>query len=173
MLQHRPEWHCTIFIEISVLGYTMQERIKQKTFYQLQPALPKALLTLSQAAKESGLEGNIMHLVRIRVSQLNGCGFCLHMHHAEARQDGEQQERLDMLPAWRELPYYNEQEKAALAWAEALTLIAQNPVTDPLYSAVSQQFSEQELVNLTAVILEINSWNRVVAGFHFIPKIAE
>lgn len=149
----------------------LQERIPQQAFYQLQPELPKALLALGQAVIASGLEIQLLHLVKIRVSQLNGCGFCLHMHHAEARRDGEQQERLDILPAWREVPYFSERERAALAWAEALTLIAQGGVSDELYAIVGKQFTDLELANLTAAILEINSWNRVVAGFHFIPKL--
>ena len=151
----------------------MQERIAQQNFYSLQPDLPKAIMALGKAAAESGLEMGLIHLIKTRVSQINGCGFCLHMHHAEARQDGEQQERLDILPAWREVPYFSERERAGLAWAEALTLIAQEKISDALYESVKAQFSEQEMSNLTAAILEIKCWNRIVAGFHFIPKIAK
>ena len=150
----------------------MQERIAQQTFYALQPALPKALINLNGAVKESGLESSLIHLMKIRASQLNGCGFCLHMHHAEARADGESQERLDILPAWRELPYFTDRERAALGWTEALTLIAERPVADEVYAAVVAQFTESEIANLTATIVEINSWNRVVAAMHFVPKIA-
>ncbi len=149
----------------------MQERIAQQNFYQLQPELPKSLMALGKAAIDSGLEVSLLHLIKARVSQINGCGFCLHMHHAEARQDGEQQERLDILPAWREVPYFSDRERAGLAWAEALTLIAQEKVSDALYDSVKTHFDDKELANLTAAILEINSWNRVVAGFGFIPKI--
>jgi AhpD family alkylhydroperoxidase len=151
----------------------MQERVAQQDFYTLQPALPKALIAISTAVVESGIEALIIHLVKIRASQLNSCGFCLHMHHAEARRDGESQERLDILPAWRELPYFSERERAALEWTEALTLIAQGPVTDQVYSSVSAQFDETEMANLTAAIVEINSWNRIVAGFHFRPQLSK
>jgi len=149
----------------------LNERISQQQFYQLQSELPKALLSLSKAAMASGLEVGLLHLVKIRVSQLNGCGFCLHMHNAEARRDGEKQERIDILPAWREVPYFTERERAALGWAEALTLIAQHTVSDDLYDQVASQFNATEMANLTAAIIEINSWNRIVAGFHFIPKL--
>jgi len=149
----------------------MQERIQQQRFYQLQPQLPQALIALGKSASASTLEAKLIHLVKIRASQINGCGFCLHMHHAEARKDGESQERLDILLAWREVPYFNERERAALAWTEALTLIAQQSVSDQLYDTVTSQFNETELANLTATIIEINGWNRIVAGFHFVPKL--
>lgn len=149
----------------------MQERVPHEKFYGLQPEIPKALVGLGQAAEKSGLEISLVELVKIRASQINGCAFCLNMHPADARKYGETQERLDVLSAWREAPCFSERERAALAWAEALTLIAENDVSDALYAEVSGQFSDEELANLTAVIVTINAWNRIAVSYRFIPDV--
>jgi AhpD family alkylhydroperoxidase len=104
-------------------------------------------------------------LVKTRASQINGCAFCLDMHTREARADGETEQRLYVLPAWRESPLYTERERAALAWTEALTLISKTHAPDDVYEAARAQFSETELVNLTMVIVAINGWNRLAIGF--------
>lgn len=101
----------------------------------------------------------------MRASQLNGCAFCLDMHSKDARAAGETEQRLYLLDAWREAPCYSERERAALAWTEALTLIAGNHVPDEVYEAARRQFSEQELVNLSMAIIAINGWNRLAIAF--------
>ncbi len=146
----------------------MSKRITQPDVYKLQPTILKSLIGLGDAAA-SELEHSLIHLVKLRASQLNGCAFCQHMHANEARKDGEQQHRLDVLPAWKEVDIFSARERAALAWTEALTLVANDGVSDEIYAATAQHFTEKELVNLTAAIVTINAWNRIAVGFHFAP----
>lgn len=148
----------------------MKERMSRQHVYQLQPQLPKALVALADAAEPS-LGKNLTHLVKLRASQLNRCAFCLNMHSDEARKDGESQLRLDVLAAWREAPCFDKREKAALAFCDALTQLSAEGVTDGLYDELSVYFDEREIVDLTAMIIVINSWNRVVAAMHFVPAI--
>lgn len=150
----------------------MNERIAYQQVYKLQPAIAQSLIGLGEAAATK-LEHSLIHLVKLRASQLNGCAFCQHMHANEARKDGEQQYRLDVLAAWREAPYFSARERAALHWAEALTLLAQKDIHDEDFALVHEQFSEEEIVNLTAVIVTINAWNRIAVGFHFLPIIKD
>ena len=117
------------------------------------------------AAAKSGLEPGLMELVKIRASQINGCAFCLHMHTAAARKQGETEERLYLLDAWRESPLYSERERAALAWTEALTLVAETRAPDDVYEALKAHFAEEQQVNLTLLIVAINGWNRIQVGF--------
>lgn len=148
----------------------MSERISQTQLYKTQPALAQHLIGLAKAAEDSGLAKSLIHLMKLRASQLNGCAFCQHMHASEARKDGEQQHRLDILPAWREVTsVFTTQEKAALRWTEALTLVADRGVSEQDYAAVADVYSVQEIVNLTALIVTINSWNRIAVAFHFQP----
>jgi AhpD family alkylhydroperoxidase len=148
----------------------MNDRIPQASVYQLQPAIAKALLGLGQAAIASGLEVSLIHLIKLRASQINGCAFCQHMHANEARHDGETQTRLDVLAAWHEVPIFTARERAALGWTEALTLIAGKGVSEEEFNKVSAEFTQTEIINLTAAIVAINSWNRISVGFNFIPK---
>lgn len=147
----------------------MQQRINQSDVYKLQPALLKSLIGLGDAAA-SELEHSLIHLVKLRASQINGCAFCQHMHANEARKDGEQQHRLDVLPAWREVTIFSARERAALAWTEALTRLADQPASDACFTEVRAQFSEKEIVNLSAAIATINAWNRIAVGFNFAPN---
>jgi len=124
-----------------------------------------ALGKLETYVRHSGLEHSLLELVKTRASQLNGCGYCLDMHTKDARAGGETEQRLYVLSAWREAPFYTERERAALEWTEALTLISQNDVSDDLYGRAREQFSEKELVDLTLAITAINSWNRLSIGF--------
>lgn len=149
----------------------MKERITPTNFYRLQPKVPKAVMALHEAAAES-IEPGLVHLIFFRVSQLNGCAYCQHMHAAEARRDGERQERLDMLSGWREAPGFTSRERAALAWAEALTLVAQAGVPDALYDEVHGAFGDKGLADLTAIVLVINSWNRIAISNRFMPELA-
>jgi len=149
----------------------MKERIAYNDVYKIQPVLAKSLISIGDAVLASGLEKTIYHLVKLRASQINGCAFCQYMHANEARKDGESQTRLDVLPAWREVPVFNARERAALAWTETLTHITQG-VSDENFAEVSAEFSKEEIVNLTSVIVAINSWNRIAVGLHFIPNVA-
>ncbi len=146
----------------------MSKRITQGDVYKLQPAILKSLIGLGDAAA-SELEHSLIHLVKLRTSQINGCAFCQHMHANEARKDGEAQHRLDVLPAWKEVDIFSARERAALAWTEALTRVAVEEVSHDIYTATAQEFTEHELVNLTAAIVTINAWNRIAVGFHFAP----
>jgi AhpD family alkylhydroperoxidase len=119
--------------------------------------------------KSSHLEPSLLELVRLRASQINGCAYCIDMHTKDARADGETEQRLYALDAWRETPFYSDRERAALAWTEALTLIHQGHAPDYIYEQARQQFSEEELVNLTVAIVTINGWNRLAIGFRAVP----
>jgi AhpD family alkylhydroperoxidase len=118
-----------------------------------------------------GLEESLMDLVEMRASQINGCAVCLHMHAVAARKRGESEERLYLLDAWREAPLYSARERAALAWTEALTLVAETRAPDDVYEAVRSHFSEAEQVALTLLIVAINGWNRIQVGFRGIPAV--
>ena len=139
------------------------------------PAM-QPLLALSQQVEAGGrLEPALIHLVLMRVSQINGCAYCLDMHGKDARAAGETEQRLYVLPAWRETRLYSERERIALAWAEELTALASHDaVSDALYEQASQQFQEAELVDLTLLVVTINSWNRIniaarTIGGHYRP----
>lgn len=129
----------------------------------------RAMLGLEKYLTESSLDKPLRELVKIRVSQMNGCAYCIDMHWKDARAGGETEQRLYGLSAWREAPYYSERERAALAWAEELTLIAERRVHDELYAEVRRQFSEQELVDLTLAVTTINAWNRISISFRSEP----
>ncbi len=129
------------------------------------PEAFKAMLALETSARQGSVEHSILELVKMRVSQINGCAYCLDMHSKDARAAGETEQRLHVLAAWREAPFYSERERAALAWAEALTLVAKRGVPDALYEQVREQFSEKALVELTLAVIAINGWNRLAIGF--------
>ncbi len=148
----------------------MSERISRSQVYKMQPALLQHLVALAKAAEATGLSASLIHLIKIRASQLNGCAFCQHMHANEARKDGELQQRLDVLPAWREVSaVFTPAEQAALRWTEALTLVAQQGVSDADYAAVAAEYSEAQILDLSVLIVTINSWNRIAVAFHFQP----
>lgn len=148
----------------------MADRIERQKVYQLQPELPRALLGLTEAATRS-LGNTLVDLVKIRCSQINHCAFCLNMHSLEARKNGENQLRLDVLAAWQEAACFDKRERAALALCDALTDLPQNRVSDELFASLQAELSEQEIVDLTAMIVVINGWNRIVAAMHFTPDI--
>ncbi|PZP28205.1 MAG: alkylhydroperoxidase [Roseateles depolymerans] len=134
-------------------------------FYAASPAALKAMLTLEGSIAKLGLEPGLLHLVKMRASQINGCAFCLDMHSREAREAGDSDRRLHVLPAWRETTLFSPREQAALAWTEALTLITQGHASDADYAFAQAQFNDTELVNLTLAITTINAWNRFAIGF--------
>jgi len=129
----------------------------------------KAMLGLEQYARQSGLDHSLLELVKTRASQINGCAFCLDMHTKDARAAGETEQRLYALPAWEETPFYTDRERAALAWTEAVTLVADSHVPDDVYNNARKHFSEKELVNLTLAIIAINGWNRLAVSFRKTP----
>jgi AhpD family alkylhydroperoxidase len=124
---------------------------------------------LEQTVKNSGLEPSLLELVKLRASQINQCAFCIDMHTKDARAAGETEQRLYLLSAWREAPFYSERERAALEWTESLTLIANNQVPDEIYERVAPHFTEDELVNLTLAVVAINGWNRFAISFRSEP----
>ncbi|MCZ7539621.1 MAG: carboxymuconolactone decarboxylase family protein [Anaerolineae bacterium] len=131
----------------------------------IDPEARKALLGLETYQAHAGLEISLLDLVKIRASQINGCAYCLDMHWKDARASGETEERLYMISAWRESALYTERERAALAWAEAVTLLAENGVPDELYEATRTVFNEREIISLTMAAIAINSWNRINVAF--------
>jgi AhpD family alkylhydroperoxidase len=143
----------------------MKPRIDLNTASKAAPDAVKALFALETAVQKSGLEKSLIHLVKTRASQINGCAYCIHMHTHEARTDGETEERLYLLDAWRESPLYSERERAALAWTEAVTLVSQTHVPDAVYDTVRAQLSEADIAKLTLVIGTINMWNRLAISF--------
>src|SRR5882762_8256625 len=125
------------------------------------PGAYKAMLGLEQYLHECGLEESLIHLIKLRASQINGCAYCLDMHWKDLRATGETELRLYSLDAWRECPYYSDRERAALAWTEAVTLVARGQVPDSIYEDVRPHFSEKELADLTLALAAINAWNRL------------
>ena len=112
-----------------------------------------------------GLEHSLLELVKTRASQINGCGYCLDMHTKDARAAGETEQRLYLLTAWREAPFYSERERAALAWTEVITRISEEPIEDDLYAEMRRHFNEKELTDLTLAVIAINGWNRLAIPF--------
>jgi AhpD family alkylhydroperoxidase len=128
------------------------------------PSLMKSWMGTSLATASS-LEQNLVHLVEIRASQINGCANCLNMHTAAAREKGETEQRIYLLSAWREAPCYSDRERAALGWTEALTRLSEGHTHEAAYEALKAEFSEEEQVKLTLMINIINGWNRLAIGF--------
>src|SRR6185369_2629864 len=117
------------------------------------------------AVRASGLEPNLLHMVKLRASQINGCAYCIDMHWKDARAAGETEMRLYALNAWHESPFYTERERAALEWTDALTLVQQTHAPDAAYERARAQFNDRELADLTWAIAAINAWNRMGIGF--------
>ncbi len=138
-------------------------------YAKVAPGALAALRGLEDYARQSGLETPLLELVRTRASQLNGCAYCLDMHTKDARAEGESEQRLYALSAWRETPFFSQRERAALAWTEAVTLLAQETISDAAYEEASRHFSERELVDLTMAIVAINCWNRMAVAFRTVP----
>jgi len=129
----------------------------------------RGMYNLEAYLAECGLETSLLHLVKFRVSQINGCAYCLDMHSKDLRAAGETEQRLYLLQAWREAPFYTDRERAALAWAESVTLVAETHVPDNVYEEARKQFSETELTNLTLAVVTINGWNRLSVAFRVTP----
>ena len=138
-------------------------------FTKAAPGAYKAMLGLEQYLHSCGLEESLLHLIKLRTSQINGCAYCLDMHWKDLRAAGETEQRLYSLDAWRESPFYTERERAALAWAEAVTRITEGHVPDSVYEEVRPHFNETELSDLTLAIGVINAWNRLCISARIIP----
>jgi len=133
------------------------------------PKLFQSLLAVEGLIAASGLDSKLLHLLKMRASQINGCAYCLDMHAKDARAEGETEQRLYSLDAWRETPFYSDRERAALEWTEAVTLVASTHAPDEAYEAVRSQFSEDEIKTLTLAIAMINTWNRLNVAFRTVP----
>ena len=141
----------------------MEERLR---YAQASPDAFKAMLNTEQQVRRSGLESSLLELVKMRASQINGCAWCLDMHAKDARALGETEQRLYLLPVWRDAPCYTERERAALAWTEAVTNIAAtHDVPDAVYAQARAQFDEKALVDLTLAVVSITGWNRMNVAF--------
>jgi AhpD family alkylhydroperoxidase len=144
----------------------MQPRIDVRKFAQ-EPL--KHMLGLEQYVAQSGLDTKLIHLVKMRASQINGCAYCLDMHSIDARAAGETEQRLYTLDAWHETPFFTDRERAALAWTEALTLIHETHAPNDVYEELKKHFTEKEIVDLTLAIGTINVWNRLAIGLRAVP----
>jgi AhpD family alkylhydroperoxidase len=146
------------------------EREQPRIAYgRVAPGASQAMRGLEDYVHSTDLEPSLLELVKMRASQINGCAYCLDMHSKDARAAGESEQRLYTLTAWRETPFFSERERAALAWTEAVTLISVDQVPDAVFEQAREQFSEQELVNLTMAIIAINGWNRLAISFRTVP----
>ncbi|MDH4609226.1 carboxymuconolactone decarboxylase family protein [Pseudomonas sp. BN102] len=133
------------------------------------PEAYKAMVGLEQALAKSGLESSLLELIRLRASQINGCAYCVNMHANDARKAGESEARLQTLVVWQETNFFSERERAALAWVESLTQLAERHAPQHQFDALREHFSEAEIVNLTLAIATINAWNRFGVGFAMTP----
>ncbi|ULU25829.1 carboxymuconolactone decarboxylase family protein [Dyella terrae] len=138
-------------------------------YYKANPAAIKAMVGLEQRIAQSALEKPLIELVRLRASQINGCAYCMDLHSSDALKAGENPRLLATLPGWRETQFFTERERAALAWTEALTLVSENHVPDDVWEAVRPHFSDEELTDLSLLVVAINGWNRIAIGFRKMP----
>lgn len=132
---------------------------------RVSPKAFQAMMGLQTYVNTAGLEHSLLELVKLRASQINRCAYCIDMHTKDARAAGETEQRLYLLNAWREAPFYTERERAALEWTEALTLLTEGFVPDEVYESVRRHFTEEELVQLSMAIVAINGWNRLSVAF--------
>src|ERR1035437_8997377 len=144
----------------------MKTRIDYK---QVAPAVFQAMLAFETFVHSCGLDPVLLELIKIRASQINGCAYCLDMHTKDARAQGETEQRIYALNAWRETPFFTEKERAALAWTESVTQVSTSQVPDEVYEIVRQHLDEKEIVNITTAIVAINGWNRFAVSFRSVP----
>lgn len=146
----------------------MKQRLQ---FFAKAPELMKQVQVLNKAVDECGLERGLLHLIKLRASQINGCSFCVDMHSKEAMQDGDTQQRVFLVSAWKESPLFSERERAAFAWTDTVTRIGDGGVSDELYERTLEHFSEEELVKLSVAVGMINVWNRLCVPFHALHPV--
>jgi AhpD family alkylhydroperoxidase len=142
-------------------------------YAKVAPGAYRAMAGLEHYLHESGLEENLLHLIKLRASQINGCAYCLDMHWKDLKSIGETDQRLYELNAWEEGPFYSDRERAALAWTEAVTRVADSHVPDEIYERVRQHFSEKEMADLTLAVATINAWNRLAISARTTPGTYE
>src|SRR5450759_2894438 len=140
----------------------MEERFD---YFKVAPEGVEILRKLEDYTRKAGLEPDLLELVKLRASQINGCAYCIDMHTKDARSRGESEQRLFGVSAWREAPFYSERERVALAWAESVTKISEDQLPDEIYNLVKKHFTERELVDLTLAVIAINAWNRLAISF--------
>jgi AhpD family alkylhydroperoxidase len=149
----------------------MEPRIDLGRYYG--SGLGRAMLALQRELAQSGLDPVLQELIKVRASQINGCAYCIDMHTKDARAHGETEQRLYALSAWRETPFFTETERAALAYAEAVTRVSETHVPDEVYLETAKHFTESEMVALTFAAVVINSWNRLAISFRSVPGTYE
>jgi len=150
----------------------MPEQFKQRIEYgKFAPEINRSLYAIERYLHDSGLDVKLLHMIKLRASQINGCAFCIDMHWKDARAAGESEQRLYGLDAWRESPYYTDRERAAFEWTESVTLISQTHAPDDVFERLRAQFSEKEIVDLTHAIAMINLWNRLAIPFRAVPGL--
>ena len=142
---------------------------RRMSYGTVAPGLMQAMGGLERYLSECGLEPGLIHLVKLRASQINGCAYCVDMHSLDLRAAGETEQRIYALPVWEETPFFTERERAALLWTEKVTLIAHDHVPDEVYEYVRPHFTDAELANLTLAIATINAWNRLAISFRSEP----
>ncbi|BCH23312.1 carboxymuconolactone decarboxylase family protein [Mesorhizobium sp. L-8-3] len=140
--------------------------------YDEAPDAMKAMLSLDGFVRKRGIDEQLYWLVKIRASQINGCAYCIHMHTREGRAAGISEDRMHLLPAWRESPLYSAKERAALAWTESLTLLPETGAPDDVFEALRAEFGPKEIVDLTLLIGTINVWNRIAVGFRSLHPVS-
>src|SRR3954454_21648695 len=138
-------------------------------YWKVAPVAFKAMSSLEAYLHDCGLDKALLHMVKLRASQMNGCAYCIDMHWKDARAAGETEQRLYGLAAWREAPYYTDKERAALEWTEALTFIADGHAPDSVFDSVRSQLSEREIIDLTLAAAQINAWNRLAIATRMEP----
>lgn len=149
----------------------MQAHTPRIDFYAAAPDAMKAMMAMEVAIGKLGLEPSLIELIKLRASQLNGCAYCVDLHATDMRKHGEGERRIHGVSVWREAPFYTPRERAALAWTEALTLLAQTHAPDSDYALLAEQFTPAEMVAVTMAVNAINSWNRFGVGFRkMIPQ---
>lgn len=139
-------------------------------YLEVEPAGYKAMLGLEMFVRNSGLDSKLLHLIKVRASQINGCAFCLNMHTQEARRDGETEQRLYTVAAWHDTPYFTDAERAALAYTEQLTRVSEHGVSDVVRQELARYFTQQEIVQITLAIVVINGWNRLSISMGVQPE---
>lgn len=144
----------------------MDPRIR---YAQVAPKAIEALYAIEKYVRNRGLEPSLLELVKMRASQINGCAYCIDMHSKDARAEGETEQRLYGLTAWREAPYYSERERSVLAWTESVTEISKDHAPDDVYDELRRHLSEEEIIDLTMAIIAINGWNRLAISFRTVP----
>src|SRR5689334_18874049 len=148
----------------------MSSTVQPRFDYRKQSPEPvQAMHALEKYIASCGLDHKFVHLLKLRASQINGCAYCIDMHSIDARAEGETEQRLYALDAWRETPFYTDRERAALAWVEAVTLVSQTHVPDALFEETKKHFTDQEIVDLTFLAATINGWNRLAISLRALP----